>query len=223
MDEKIEERLREARREIDAVVEALKARTGRLIPTGETGGARAEARAAIDAIGERLRERQSQPEPARSAPPSAPGRPAAVGDRVLVGSLGLEGIVQAIHDREAEVDVRGKRLRAPLDELRVVAGAAAVQPARVRVTVDLQPREGTSTELNVIGCNVDEALTRVEKFLDEALVTDTKTLRIIHGYGTGQLRRAVGEFLRTHPVVAQFGPAPDNQGAGGATIVELKE
>jgi DNA mismatch repair protein MutS2 len=225
LDEKIEERLREARREIDAVVEALKARTGRLIPTGETGGARAEARAAIDAIGERLRESQTQP-PAIAAPAAAtvPTRPVVVGDRVLVGGLGLEGVVQALHDREAEVDVRGKRLRARVAELRFLAAApAAPQAARVRVSVDLQPREGPLTELNVIGCNVDEALTRLERFLDEALVSDTKTLRIVHGYGTGQLRRAVGEFLKTHPIVAQFGPAPENQGAGGATIVELKE
>jgi DNA mismatch repair protein MutS2 len=224
LDEKIEERLREARREIDTVVDALKARTGRLIPTGETGGARAEARAAIDAIGDRLRESQVQPQPAPASRPVEPGRPIAVGDRVLVGGLGLEGIVQGLHDREAEVDVRGKRLRARLAELRLVASAqAAPQPARVRVTVDLQPREGSLTELNVIGCNVDEALTRVGKFLDEAMVSDAKTLRIVHGYGTGQLRRAVGDFLRTHPIVAQVSTAPDNQGGGGATIVELKE
>jgi DNA mismatch repair protein MutS2 len=48
-------------------------------------------------------------------------------------------------------------------------------------------------------------------------------VRIIHGYGTGQLRRAVAEFLKTHPLVSHYGPAPDNQGAGGATVVELKE
>jgi DNA mismatch repair protein MutS2 len=147
-----------------------------------------------------------------------------VGDRVLVGSLGLEGVVQGLHDREAEVDVRGKRLRARVAELRLISAAQAVpQQARVRVSVDLQPRDGSLTELNVIGCNVDEALTRVEKFLDEAMVSDAKTLRIVHGYGTGQLRRAVGEFLRTHPIVAQVSTAPDNQGGGGATIVELKE
>jgi DNA mismatch repair protein MutS2 len=224
LDEKIEERLREARREIDAVVEALKARTGRLVPTGESGGARADARAAIDAIGERLRESQVQTQPAAAQVAAVPGRPVAVGDRVLVGSLGLEGVVQGLHDREAEVDVRGKRLRARLSELRLLAAAPSTpQPARVRVNVDLQPREGPLTELNVIGCNVDEALTRVEKFLDDAMVSDTKTLRIVHGYGTGQLRRAVGEFLRTHPIVAQVSTAPDNQGGGGATIVELKE
>nr|MBA3295480.1 Smr/MutS family protein [Acidobacteriota bacterium] len=124
-----------------------------------------------------------------------------------------------------EVDVRGKRMRSRIDELRVITPAAVLsaQPSRVRVNVDLQPREASQTELNLIGCHVDEALTRLEKFFDAALVSEAKSLRIIHGYGTGQLRRAVGEFLKTHPIVAHFGPAPENQGAGGATIAELKE
>ena len=66
-------------------------------------------------------------------------------------------------------------------------------------------------------------MTRLERFLDETLITESKTLRIVHGYGTGQLRRAVADFLKHHPLVASYGPAPDNQGAGGATIVELKD
>ena len=78
-------------------------------------------------------------------------------------------------------------------------------------------------ELNLIGNNVDEALTRLEKFLDEAMITDSKSFRIVHGFGTGQLRRAVAEFLKKHPLVAHYGPAPENQGGGGATVVELKE
>ena len=112
---------------------------------------------------------------------------------MLVGAFGLEGVVQALHDREAEVDVRGKRLRARVDELRVVTPATAVneQPARVRVNVEWQPREGSSTELNVIGAHVEEALARTEKFLDDALLSEVKSVRIIHGYGTGQLRRAI--------------------------------
>jgi DNA mismatch repair protein MutS2 len=148
-----------------------------------------------------------------------------VGDRVLVGALQLEGIVLSLSGRDAEIDVRGKRLRARADELRVLtpASAAAAQPGRVKVNVDLRPREGSLVELNLIGCNVDEALTRAEKFLDDALVSEQRSLRVIHGFGTGQLRRAIGEFLRTHPFVATFGPAPSNQGGGGVTIVELKE
>jgi DNA mismatch repair protein MutS2 len=130
-----------------------------------------------------------------------------------------------LHDREAEVDVRGKRLRAKVAELRVLvpAAAAAVHPSRVRVNVDLQPREGSLTELNVIGTHTDDAVARVEKFLDEAMLSELKSVRIIHGYGTGQLRRAIGEFLRLHPYVAHFAAAPDNQGGGGVTVVEFKE
>jgi DNA mismatch repair protein MutS2 len=134
-------------------------------------------------------------------------------------------VVQALHDRDAEVDVRGKRLRARVDELRVVTPAAAVnaQPGRVRVNVDLQPRDGSLTELNVIGSHADEAVARVEKFLDEALLSELKSVRIIHGYGTGQLRRAIAEVLRAHAFVSHFAPAPDNQGGGGVTVVEFKD
>jgi DNA mismatch repair protein MutS2 len=148
-----------------------------------------------------------------------------VGDRVIVGGLGLEGIVQTLSGRDAEVDVRGKRLRARVDDLQVIGGSAtaAQQPARIRVNVDLQPREGTLTELNVIGCNVDEALSRAEKFLDEALLTELRTVRVIHGYGTGQLRRAIAGFLQAHPLVANFSAAPAEQGGGGVTVVELKD
>ena len=235
LDERIEERLREARREIDAVVDALKSRTealaadadrrrARLISTGETGAARTEARAAIDAVGQRLKAVAAAAEP----PPPAAARTVsdrvpAVGDRVLVGAFGLEGVVQALHDREAEVDVRGKRLRAPMHELRIVTPAGSPQPGRVRVNVDLQPREGSLTELNVIGATVDEALTRTEKFLDEALISELRSVRIIHGYGTGQLRRGIAGYLQSHPLVSRFGPAPVEQGGGGVTVVELKE
>ena len=241
LDERIEDRLREARREIDNVVEGLKVRADAMaaeaerrsaprlvIPTGETGAARAEARAAIEAIGQRLRSREPEPGAPKPAPVTAeelPAKPPAIGDRVKVGALGLEGVVQALHDREAEIDVRGKRLRARIDELRVLVPATVgpAQPARVRVHVELQPREGPLTELNVIGCNVDEALSRAEKFLDEALMSELRSVRLIHGYGTGQLRRAIAEFLHDHKFVQSFASAPPEQGGGGVTVVELKE
>ena len=64
-----------------------------------------------------------------------------VGDRVLISGLGLEGIVVMLHDREAEVDVRGKRFRAHTGDLRVLGGATQPEPAAVRVNVQVQPRE----------------------------------------------------------------------------------
>jgi DNA mismatch repair protein MutS2 len=235
LDQKIEERLRDARREIEAVVEALKTRTSsiaadaerraaRLVPTGDIGSARADARAALENVGERLRDGTGA-----TAPTASPAitRPAAVGDRVAVGPLGLEGVVQSVSDGSAEIDVRGKHMRAKLTELRVVAAAPAAgsqQPAnRVRVNVDLAPRTGSLTEINVIGSRSDEAVEKVERFLDDAVVNELKSVRIVHGYGTGQLRRSIGEFLRQHAFVQNFGPAPDNQGGGGVTVVEIKE
>ncbi|MGH9410409.1 MAG: endonuclease MutS2, partial [Vicinamibacterales bacterium] len=235
LDQRIDERLRDARREIDAVVDALKARTSsiaadadrraaRLVPTGEVGSARWDARNTIERIGERLRS-DSGAAPSPPHPFPASSEPAAVGDRVAVGPLGMEGVVQSIHDGQAEVDVRGKRMRARVNELRVLvpASAVAASPARVSVRVEMQPRGVAVSELNVIGERSEAALNRVERFLDDASVAELKSVRIIHGYGTGQLRRSIADFLRTQPFVAHFGPAPDHQGGGGVTVVELKD
>jgi len=147
------------------------------------------------------------------------------GARVAVGGLGLEGVVIEIHGKQAEIDVRGKRLRASLRDLRAMGGASQAEstPDRVKVNVDLQPREGLLSEVNVIGCTVDQAISRVEKFLDESTVTDQNVIRIIHGHGTGQLRRGLAAFLKEHPLVAKFDSAPNNQGGGGVTVVELKD
>ena len=143
-----------------------------------------------------------------------------IGDRVIVTGLGLEAVVTTLHDGSAELDVRGKRMRASLHDLRVVGGQAA--PA-VNVRVELQPREMVSADLNVIGCNVDEAIQKAERFLDESLLGDQRVVRFIHGYGTGQLKRALAGFLQRHPLVARFDTAPPDQGGGGVTVVELRD
>jgi DNA mismatch repair protein MutS2 len=132
--------------------------------------------------------------------------------------------VQSLHDGTADVDVRGKRLRARIDELRVITPAAAASSSRVHVKVAMAPREApAASEINVIGAHAEEAVDRVGRFLDEAVVAELRTLRIIHGYGTGALRRSIAELLRAHPFVSNFHPAQDNQGGGGVTVVELKD
>ena len=79
----------------------------------------------------------------------------------------------------------------------------------------------TAAELNLIGKKTDEAVDLVDKFLDEAFLNGLSEVRIIHGHGTGALRRAIAELLTGHPHVARFKPAPQDQGGAGATIVEL--
>ena len=233
LDEQLDSRLREARREIDRVIDELKRRTSELaaqaarrltaqppaVSTGDAGAARAEARAALDAVAEQVRG-GVEPVP----PPDDETVRPSVGDRVILAGLGLEGTLVAVHDQEAEVDAQGKRLRAKLGELRLVARAQpSSAPPKVHLNVQIQPRDGASAELNLIGCTVDEALTRAEKFLDESLLTDQRTIRFIHGYGTGQLRRAIAGFLQNHPMVVRFESAPPEQGGGGVTVAELKE
>ena len=236
--EGLDRRLRDARREIDEVVEDLKRRTDALaidaagrsatypgaISTGESGAMRTQARVALESVAEQFRHTADVSTPLRqhSGQGAEPSANPVVGDRVIVGGLGLEGLVQLVQDREAEIDVRGKRLRVPLEGLRIV-GTGASTTATGRVSVQLQPRDGPLTELNVIGCRVDEAVSRAEKFLDDALIAEERLLRVIHGHGTGQLRRALADFLRGHPLVERFEAAPPEQGGAGVTIVELRE
>lgn len=236
LQERVDERLRAARREIDDIVRDLKQRSARLanaprhvpaLSTGDTGALRTEARAALDAIEQRLK--SGTPEPGHAAAaPSAEGTPAAVGDKVAVGAFGFEGAVQHIDGDIAEVDVRGKRMRVPLRDLRVLAraargGSTALQ-GRVSVQVEVSRRDDVvPADLNIIGCTTDEAVARAEKFLDDALMQDRRSVRFIHGHGTGQLRRAIGEFLAKHPLVAHHGPAPDDQGGSAITVAELKD
>jgi DNA mismatch repair protein MutS2 len=110
--------------------------------------------------------------------------------------------------------VRGKRIRASVRDLKVLAAGAPPAPAKVSVHVALQPRDSTIVDLNVIGCTVDEAIARAERFLDESLLSDQRVVRLIHGYGTGQLKRALTGFLQQHPLVARFATAPPEQGGG---------
>jgi len=223
----LETQVRAARKEIDEVIAALKAKADaiahgpRLVTTGDTGKARSDARAAVEAIAARANAGETGPEPpAISHQPSATGH-VVIGSRVIVGGLGLEAVVTAVHDGTADLDVRGKRMRASVRDLQVVGGQAPAP--RVNVHVELQPRESRTADLNVIGCTVDEAITRAERFLDESVLGDQRVIRLIHGYGTGQLKRALAGFLQQHPLVARFAIAPPNQGGGGVTVVELKD
>src|SRR6185295_14246495 len=213
-----------------AVTMAQEAGRHAAVSTGDTGGARAEARAAVDNVAHRIltgdaASGQQAPGqlPSTASLPTATIGSVNVGDRVIVGGLGLEALVTGVHDGTADLDVRGKRIRASVRDLKILAAGAPPAPAKVNVNVALQPRDTTPADLNVIGCTVDEAIARAERFLDESLLTDQRVVRLIHGYGTGQLKRALTGFLQQHPLVARFATAPPEQGGGGVTVVEVKE
>ncbi len=86
-----------------------------------------------------------------------------------------------------------------------------------------QPSEEPSAdEINVIGCTVEEATRRVDKFLDTAALAGKPRVRIIHGHGTGALRRGLAEFLAAHPLVGKISAEDPARGGAAITIVELK-
>ena len=92
--------------------------------------------------------------------------------------------------------------------------------AGLRISADVAP---VTVELNLIGQRVDEALDESDKFLDRALLEGKQAVRIIHGFGTGALRKAVREHLRTHPAVKSWRPGNENEGGDGATVAVLEE
>ena len=94
--------------------------------------------------------------------------------------------------------------------------------AGIRVRME-NASQGSSAEINVIGENAEDAVRRVDKFLDNALLAQLTRVRVVHGHGMGILKRALAEMFSTHPQVEKFSPAPPNEGGAGATIVELKQ
>jgi DNA mismatch repair protein MutS2 len=165
-------------------------------------------------------------------PAKAPSRPIQKGDRVQLRSFGSTGIVDAISGETAEVRVGSVRLREKLENLDLLekseppADKKRGYGLRASKGTDFQIRTETSnvdSELKLIGRTTDEAVEETDKFLDEAFLNGVNLLRIIHGHGTGALRRVIHQMLKDHPHVERFSQAPPEQGGAGATIVELKQ
>jgi DNA mismatch repair protein MutS2 len=162
---------------------------------------------------------------------TAAPREIVAGDRVKLRSFGSIGIVDQIKNGVAEVRVKSLRLREKLENLELVeATTPKPQPGKLEklrrsaaTETHLAADDKAQSELNVIGQTTDEAVDAVDKFLDEASLASLSKVRIIHGHGTGALRRAIGALLDGHPHVSRFLPAPPDQGGTGATLVELRQ
>ena len=164
-----------------------------------------------------------------SAPSSGPpGREPQVGEIVRLKSFGRQGIVRGRSGNWLEVEVGHLRTKVPLDDVaEIIAVAESGKPPAPKFSIRVERvpegvKEGSSSEINVIGETAEEALRRVDKFLDNAFLSQIERVRIVHGSGKGILRKALAELFTDHPHVEKFFPAPQDEGGGGATIVELK-
>ena len=150
------------------------------------------------------------------------------GDTVKLKSVGRPGVVtRRIDDQHFEVEIGAMKMKIARDDIAEVIARASDSPvnaARARgISVSLDRGvAGVPSEINVIGRTVDEATTEVEKFVDRAFLAGLARVRVVHGSGMGILRKALRQFLQKHPHVASVTEPPQNEGGGGATVVELR-
>ena len=164
-------------------------------------------------------------------------RPLSLGERVAVNTLNAEGVVTALGESDAEVQIGSLRVRARLVDL-VRKGREAESPEEKNETrhlhrtqvqvkqVEVGERAVTSTkspglELNLRGKLVDEGLDELERYLERAYSAGLLFVRIVHGKGTGRMRDAVRKALKESSYVASFEEPKDNEGGAGVTVAKM--
>ena len=202
------ERLRRrAKQRLDSATEKLEQATRDVKPMGRRTLQKVRAEA-LD-----LDDGPARPQPTPTTLPE-------VGARVRITSFGGEGEVDEVRGSQIAVTAGNKRLWVPAAEVEVL-GPAVPTPKTRRVEIDVA--DDAPREVMLLGMDSERARDEVVKALDQAFTAGQRTLRIVHGHGTGALRRMVAEVCREHPAVRSFQHPPGNRGGTGATEVELEE
>ena len=232
LERKFAEALKVHEQEIARAIEAVKERELRAQMEKQArrklSDARAEARDAADAaVVQHLSDAQTDLGTG-AAPASVPVRMELLtpGVRVRVRGLPSAVVLRRRDESSAEVEAGPLRMKVALDDITAIVteAAPAQKPARPAVTLEKPAAEDvTADEINVIGCTVEEATRRVDKFIDQAAVAGKPRVRIIHGHGTGALRRELAEFLTGHPLVERIAAEAEDRGGTAITVVELND
>ena len=150
------------------------------------------------------------------------------GDTVKLKSVGRPAVIRRrLDDNHFEVEIGAMKMKIARDDIAEVLVRAADSPvkaARARgISVSLEKENAdVPSEINVIGRTVDDATREVEKFVDRAFLAGLPRVRVVHGSGMGILRKALRQYLQKHPHVESVSEPPQNEGGGGATVVELR-
>ena len=156
------------------------------------------------------------------APPAAAPTEIREGDTVKVTTLNVTGTVLQLTPKEAVVQAGAIRVTVPREALRRIDEKPVSKAPLVSVPVNLSRAANISPEIMLRMQRVDEALANLDQYLSEAYAAGLQQVRVIHGKGTGTLRKAVREYLNTHPLVASYRGADATEGGDGVTIVTLK-
>jgi len=216
----LDEARRAARQQMEAIEQASTALRGKLARAGQS----LEAVKAVEAEAEMLAAPLEQPVERRRVEPAAQPVEIRPGDRVYLATLGSEGILAELGEREVEVQIGKLRVRAGRDEVRPLAEAALASDRRQEakaVSVSVAEGPPPAAELDLRGLTVEEALLELDRRLDSAFLAGMAVLRVIHGKGTGTLRQAVRTALDSSDYVASHRAGEQGEGGQGVTVVNL--
>jgi DNA mismatch repair protein MutS2 len=144
----------------------------------------------------------------------------------LKGIRDIARVRRVLSEGRFEAEVGFMKMQVTAEDVEEVLPETAAGASKLPKNVRFQPGPELNPsvrEINVIGEHAEEAVDRVEKFLDAAVMATAARVRIVHGHGMGILRRVIQELLKKSPHVEKFYPASQSEGGTGATIVELKE
>ena len=215
--------IREARAQADAIFEELnqlRRQQEKAVDWQSVNDARAAIRGRLNQAEEELHFRQEAQEPV-----PAPSRPIQAGDLVEFG--GKRAVVSSVSGDRLQLAAGNMKLTVKARDVRLIEEAEVREKKEAKRQVAVHTRlagaRAANNELDIRGMMTDEADLAVDRFLDSALMGKLNTVTIIHGKGTGALRKAVHQQLRRHTAVKSFRLGRYGEGEDGVTVVELKQ
>jgi len=147
-----------------------------------------------------------------------------IGERARHRSLRWEGVLDKVKGGEAEIRVGGKKFKCRVEDLVPIGVGRSAEAVESAPGIQIEVADVATEvdqELNLIGYRVEAALEELDRYLDRALLSDRKEVRIVHGFGSGRLRRAVRSHLEPHAAVTSYRAGKQSEGGDGATVVVL--
>ena len=232
LDARKEEILRKANEEARAILADAKKTADETIRDFQKYSAADASIREMEAKRAKLREKMEKANKNVQAQTPKPKKPISakklhIGDAVKVLSMNLKGTVSSLPDAKGELFVQMGILRSKvrLSDLELIDEVTITAPAMTRTgsgKIKMSKSASVSTEINLIGMTVDEALAHLDKYLDDAYLAHLPSVRIVHGKGTGKLREAVQRHLKRCKYVKTYRMGEFGEGDAGVTIAEFK-
>ena len=182
---------------------------------------RSAIREQLKKTGEKLATKQKG-----NRPKTAPGK-LSIGDLVMVHSMGVKGTVMSLPNTKGKCFVQMGIIRSKvsISDLELIDEPVITTPSLSRTgagKIRMSKSASVSTEINLLGKTVDEAIFELDPFLYQASEANVPEVRVVHGKGTGALRKGVQAFLKGHPCVKEFRDGVYGEGDNGVTMVKIK-